>query len=282
MGLRPEPHAGARGDPAGRGTTRRCTEERRWAHLARRDERANREFATEEQRSPGGIQRRSNAAGLVPRPASPTPHLRGAHCRAPRTQTGLRPEPHAGARGAPEPHSAPAGRALPRALAGVFPQPARSVAEWSVLVLPNPPPPPPLSSQRETLERRLHEHPAAGSSKDVPIGRTRPVTRRTNRSRSRRRPRLGRRRHPTRRPIRDTWRPRTSAAPMGRCRSRPPGRSQAGSPARRRRSGLLIVPSVRSAQSSATRTPEVITNGTSGPVNVTLGERPAASLSQAR
>ena len=42
------------------------------------------------------------------------------------TQTGLRPEPHAGARGAPTPHAAPAGRALPRALAGVVPQPARA------------------------------------------------------------------------------------------------------------------------------------------------------------
>jgi len=46
--------------------------------------------------------------------------------------------------------------------------------------------------------------------------------------------------------------------------------------------GLLIVPSVRSAQWSATRTPEVITNGASDRVNVTLGERPASSLSQAR
>ena len=53
-----------------RGETPRCTETGDAPRPARRDEGANWAFVTEEQRSPGGMQRPSNAAGLSPRAPS--------------------------------------------------------------------------------------------------------------------------------------------------------------------------------------------------------------------
>ena len=81
-GCAPNPTQALRGGPSGPWHDPASHRERGWAHLARRDEGANREFSTEEQRSPGGIQRRSNAAGLGPRAAGPTSRPPGAHVRA--------------------------------------------------------------------------------------------------------------------------------------------------------------------------------------------------------
>ena len=49
--------------------------DRRDARLARREERAYPAYASDEQRSPSGMDRRSNAAGLSPRAAGPGPRI---------------------------------------------------------------------------------------------------------------------------------------------------------------------------------------------------------------
>ena len=79
---------------AARGESPASHRDGRCARLARRDEGANREFSTEEQRSPGGMQRPSNAVGLSPRTARhrdrvgrPQDHHRAGSRYLPRSPT---------------------------------------------------------------------------------------------------------------------------------------------------------------------------------------------------